>query len=213
MKFRAGLSLFRPNIINLNNCRLWKTLILLLHWRECNLFFLFLDSPYRTKLSTAILKLQSSGVIEKIRKKWWEERKGGGQCTVSLNVFNYIWVWPKRLITVFALLSGCRWRYWSHSTRPPERRRYILRDNLRYHPRRGNSYIRVRLQHLENQQESENTLPGSVQAGTQVLLQVRQQRQTGPGRIRRRWKIGKISNEIAERPIQIQVREIQDYDD
>nr|WJJ63364.1 glutamate receptor ionotropic 6 [Pachyrhinus yasumatsui] len=39
------------------------------------------DSPYRTKLSTAILKLQSSGVIEKIRKKWWEERKGGGQCT------------------------------------------------------------------------------------------------------------------------------------
>ncbi|CAG9769593.1 unnamed protein product [Ceutorhynchus assimilis] len=41
------------------------------------------DSPFRTKLSTAILKLQSSGVIEKIRKKWWEERKGGGQCTGS----------------------------------------------------------------------------------------------------------------------------------
>ncbi|XP_066246537.1 glutamate receptor ionotropic, kainate 2-like [Euwallacea similis] len=39
------------------------------------------DSRYRNKLSTAILKLQSSGVIEKIRKKWWEERKGGGQCT------------------------------------------------------------------------------------------------------------------------------------
>ncbi|KAL1491605.1 hypothetical protein ABEB36_012177 [Hypothenemus hampei] len=41
------------------------------------------DSPYRTKLSTAILKLQSLGAIEKIRKKWWEERKGGGQCTGS----------------------------------------------------------------------------------------------------------------------------------
>ncbi|XP_060524732.1 glutamate receptor ionotropic, kainate 2-like [Cylas formicarius] len=39
------------------------------------------NSPYRTRLSTAILKLQSSGVIDKIRKKWWEERKGGGQCT------------------------------------------------------------------------------------------------------------------------------------
>ncbi|XP_050308479.1 glutamate receptor ionotropic, kainate 2-like [Anthonomus grandis grandis] len=38
------------------------------------------DSQYRKPLSTAILKLQSSGVIEKIRKKWWEERKGGGQC-------------------------------------------------------------------------------------------------------------------------------------
>ncbi|XP_076267436.1 glutamate receptor ionotropic, kainate 3-like [Rhynchophorus ferrugineus] len=39
------------------------------------------DSPYRTRLSLAILKLQTSGEIEKIRKKWWEERKGGGQCT------------------------------------------------------------------------------------------------------------------------------------
>ncbi|XP_030749785.1 glutamate receptor ionotropic, kainate 2-like [Sitophilus oryzae] len=43
------------------------------------------DSPYRTRLSLAILKLQTSGEIEKIRKKWWEERKGGGQCTGAEN--------------------------------------------------------------------------------------------------------------------------------
>ncbi|KAG5882511.1 hypothetical protein JTB14_033312 [Gonioctena quinquepunctata] len=39
------------------------------------------NSSYRNSLSTGILKLQNSGKIEEIRKKWWEERRGGGHCT------------------------------------------------------------------------------------------------------------------------------------
>ncbi|XP_018563905.1 glutamate receptor ionotropic, kainate 2-like [Anoplophora glabripennis] len=39
------------------------------------------ESPYRKRLSTAILKLQASGVIEDLKRRWWEERRGGGQCS------------------------------------------------------------------------------------------------------------------------------------
>ncbi|CAH0558938.1 unnamed protein product [Brassicogethes aeneus] len=38
------------------------------------------NSPYRQQLSTAILKLQASGELDNLRRKWWEERRGGGQC-------------------------------------------------------------------------------------------------------------------------------------
>ncbi|VEN41787.1 unnamed protein product [Callosobruchus maculatus] len=37
-------------------------------------------SFYRKRLSLAILKLQSSGVIDELKRKWWQERRGGGQC-------------------------------------------------------------------------------------------------------------------------------------
>nr|AVH87300.1 ionotropic receptor 12 [Holotrichia parallela]AVH87311.1 ionotropic receptor 23 [Holotrichia parallela] len=39
------------------------------------------DSEYRHRLSTAILKLQENGKIAELKRKWWEERKGGGQCS------------------------------------------------------------------------------------------------------------------------------------
>lgn len=42
------------------------------------------DSTYRKTLSTAILKLQSSGQLDKLKRKWWEEKRGGGQCSVTL---------------------------------------------------------------------------------------------------------------------------------
>ncbi|XP_063906337.1 glutamate receptor ionotropic, kainate 2-like isoform X2 [Zophobas morio] len=38
------------------------------------------NSSYRWALSTTILKLQEDGVMAKIKRKWWEERRGGGQC-------------------------------------------------------------------------------------------------------------------------------------
>lgn len=38
------------------------------------------NSTYRSRLTTTILKLQSSGVIDDLKRKWWEERRGGGQC-------------------------------------------------------------------------------------------------------------------------------------
>lgn len=37
-------------------------------------------SPYRSKLSSAILKLQSTGVMDNLKRKWWQEKRGGGQC-------------------------------------------------------------------------------------------------------------------------------------
>ncbi|GJQ86667.1 hypothetical protein Trydic_g7852 [Trypoxylus dichotomus] len=39
------------------------------------------NSSYRHKLSTAVLKLQENGKIADLKRKWWEERKGGGQCS------------------------------------------------------------------------------------------------------------------------------------
>nr|CAH7762357.1 unnamed protein product [Callosobruchus chinensis] len=39
------------------------------------------NSHYRNTLSTAILQMQNSGKIEAIKRKWWQERKGGGQCS------------------------------------------------------------------------------------------------------------------------------------
>lgn len=39
----------------------------------------FPDSPYRTPISGAILQLQEKGVLQDLKKKWWQER-GGGKC-------------------------------------------------------------------------------------------------------------------------------------
>lgn len=44
---------------------------------------LFADSTYRNALTTAILKLQESGRLRDLKRKWWEERRGGGQCIVN----------------------------------------------------------------------------------------------------------------------------------
>lgn len=42
------------------------------------------DVPYRKRLTRAILRLQSSQVIDELKRKWWEERRGGGQCIVGV---------------------------------------------------------------------------------------------------------------------------------
>ncbi|XP_063906335.1 glutamate receptor ionotropic, kainate 2-like isoform X2 [Zophobas morio] len=39
------------------------------------------NSTYRKTLSMAILKLQTSGVLDDLKRKWWEEKRGGGQCS------------------------------------------------------------------------------------------------------------------------------------
>ncbi|XP_034944502.1 glutamate receptor ionotropic, kainate 2-like isoform X2 [Chelonus insularis] len=36
--------------------------------------------PYRNKLNTAVLHLQESGVLSELKKKWWNEKRGGGRC-------------------------------------------------------------------------------------------------------------------------------------
>ncbi|CAK9800338.1 Glutamate receptor ionotropic, kainate 2 [Anthophora plagiata] len=37
-------------------------------------------SPYRHALNTAVLKLQQSGLITELKKKWWTQKRGGGRC-------------------------------------------------------------------------------------------------------------------------------------
>merc|ERR1719370_829939 len=37
-------------------------------------------SPYTGEISSAILKLKESGVIHTLKKKWWNEERGGGSC-------------------------------------------------------------------------------------------------------------------------------------
>ncbi|XP_031827369.1 glutamate receptor ionotropic, kainate 2 isoform X2 [Nomia melanderi] len=37
-------------------------------------------SQYRHALNTAVLKLQQSGLITELKKKWWTQKRGGGKC-------------------------------------------------------------------------------------------------------------------------------------
>ncbi|VVD06063.1 unnamed protein product [Leptidea sinapis] len=46
--------------------------------------FLFVDSPYRTAISGAVLKLQEEGKLHILKTKWWKEKRGGGSCRASL---------------------------------------------------------------------------------------------------------------------------------
>lgn len=41
----------------------------------------FTDSPYRGALSEAVLQMQESGDISKMKIKYWKEKRGGGACT------------------------------------------------------------------------------------------------------------------------------------
>ncbi|KAI5699759.1 hypothetical protein M8J75_008315 [Diaphorina citri] len=38
------------------------------------------NSPYRTALSGAVLKLQEEGRLHILKTKWWKEKRGGGSC-------------------------------------------------------------------------------------------------------------------------------------
>lgn len=40
------------------------------------------DSPFRTAISDAILKLQEEGKLHILKTRWWKEKKGGGACRV-----------------------------------------------------------------------------------------------------------------------------------
>ncbi|CAG9764246.1 unnamed protein product [Ceutorhynchus assimilis] len=41
------------------------------------------ESPYRNELSTAIIKLQETGVITGLKIKWWKEKRGGSTCSAT----------------------------------------------------------------------------------------------------------------------------------
>ncbi|KAK9686988.1 Ligand-gated ion channel [Popillia japonica] len=39
-----------------------------------------INSPYRTSINEAILRLQENGILRKLKDKWWKQERGGGQC-------------------------------------------------------------------------------------------------------------------------------------
>jgi hypothetical protein len=47
------------------------------------------NSPYRTAISGAILKLQEEGKLHVLKTRWWKEKRGGGACRVSLRIQNF----------------------------------------------------------------------------------------------------------------------------
>lgn len=47
------------------------------------------DSPYRTAISGAVLKLQEGGVLQGLKTKWWKQMRGGGKLFI-LECLNYI---------------------------------------------------------------------------------------------------------------------------
>jgi glutamate receptor, ionotropic, invertebrate len=47
-----------------------------------------IDSPYRTAVSGAVLKLQEEGKLSLLKNKWWKEMHGGGSCKV-ITSFSY----------------------------------------------------------------------------------------------------------------------------
>lgn len=48
------------------------------------------DSPFRTAISGAILKLQEEGKLHILKTRWWKEKRGGGACRVSRAIFFYV---------------------------------------------------------------------------------------------------------------------------
>lgn len=41
------------------------------------LFAVLTDSPYRTHISRAVLKMQEEGKVQRLKNKWWKEENSG----------------------------------------------------------------------------------------------------------------------------------------
>lgn len=46
--------------------------------------FLFSDSPYRTSITAALLKLQEEGRVRELKEKYWTVKDEKKKCVVSL---------------------------------------------------------------------------------------------------------------------------------
>ena len=44
---------------------------------------IFSDSPYTAAISQGVIRLIEKGVVARLKKKWWEEQRGGGSCKVG----------------------------------------------------------------------------------------------------------------------------------
>lgn len=46
----------------------------------------YTGSPYTNAISEAILNLQEEGILQALKKRWWQQKKGGGKCVRSVSV-------------------------------------------------------------------------------------------------------------------------------
>lgn len=56
----------------------------------CFMYEFLIGSPYRTPISSAILKLQENGRLHLLKRRWWKEKRGGGQCPVSAKILTFL---------------------------------------------------------------------------------------------------------------------------
>ena len=47
---------------------------------------IFSDSPYTAAISQGVIRLIEKGVVARLKKKWWEEQRGGGSCKVGWQI-------------------------------------------------------------------------------------------------------------------------------
>lgn len=59
---------------------------------------LIIDSPYRTTISGAVLKLQEEGKLHILKTRWWKEKRGGGSCRVII---------PLLLLLLYFAIENC----------------------------------------------------------------------------------------------------------
>lgn len=45
-----------------------------------NRFAIVLDSPYRSAINKAVLKMQESGELGDLKKKWWKQMRDESSC-------------------------------------------------------------------------------------------------------------------------------------
>ncbi|XP_055615442.1 glutamate receptor ionotropic, kainate 2 isoform X2 [Toxorhynchites rutilus septentrionalis] len=66
------------------------------------------NSPYRSALSEAVLRLQEQGVLTSLKRKWWKEKRGGGACSNALEESGALALELANVGGVFVLLIvGC----------------------------------------------------------------------------------------------------------
>lgn len=54
-------------------------------YRNSIIIFTILDSPYRTFISGAVLKMQEEGKVQRLKNRWWKE-KNHGKCNSQKNI-------------------------------------------------------------------------------------------------------------------------------
>lgn len=73
------------------------------------------DSPYRTAISGAILKLQEEGKLHLLKTRWWKEKRGGGSCRVSMQTRSSLLHGMHSIKRIYQIPLECVFRHFASS--------------------------------------------------------------------------------------------------